>query len=183
MNASVLLQLPREIIYKIAAEDASVYNVILRLCRATAALFPLSLRLDFMKTFGVRVMITNDQIQWIWNFQPHDVFGPAQVYDNTEITYYYRGARHRIDKPACVECGSIQWYVHGKLHRDPAAPSGTGVDWLTGITSIIIDESFAILMWCYQGEHVRNATIYLEGSTEYEQARAEIDWWLAQERQ
>jgi hypothetical protein len=57
MNQSHLLltQLPRELIYKIAAEDAYVYNRILRLCRHITSLFPLSTRLNFMEAFGIRV--------------------------------------------------------------------------------------------------------------------------------
>jgi hypothetical protein len=138
MNQS-LLSLPREIIYKIAAADAHAYNILLRLCRTLTLLFPLSTRLDFMIDFGITMIMESGDTVWFWGEHMHDIFGPAGVYENGDVSYNYRDVWHRIDKPACVYTKRIEWYIHGRLHRNLTAPSGTSVEWLRGVASMIDD--------------------------------------------
>jgi hypothetical protein len=181
VNTLTLLTLPHEIIYRIAGEDAGVYNRILRLCYTINTLFPLSRRLDFMETFGVRVEITSNDICWSWNDQLHDIFGPAITYIWGAYEYYYRDELHRIGAPAIVTFGMMAWHIHNELYRDLTAPSGTGMRWLDGIARISDFADTILIEWSHDN-HKRVMTCDV-GSPEYTQARAEMDYWLARERQ
>jgi hypothetical protein len=182
----LLLSLPREIIYKIAAEDTGVYNVVLRLCRYTSSLFPLSMRLDFMEAFGVCVEINKGVlfgITWYWDNKWHDIFGPS--HESTDRRYYsYRGYWHREHLPARVwrDVG-IQWYHRGVVHRDMTAPVGTGVRWLAGAASIVRYSGDTIdVVWYHHGQVVRKLD-FTKGTEGYTQAHAEMNYWLTQEYQ
>jgi hypothetical protein len=179
---SLLLQQARELIYTIAAEDANVYNVILRLCRATAALFPLSLRLDYMIAFGVTVRMKEkfslSGIYWYWGDKAHDIFGPAKVHDDGDTVYYYRGRFHRHNGPARVWHTSIQWAIHGNIHRDYTAPSGTGVKWLAGAASIVDFIDYSRVIWCDRGK-ITHELAFEKDTDEYTQIRAEMNYWIA----
>jgi hypothetical protein len=187
MNQYHLLSLPRELIYKIAAANASVYNCILRLCRTAASLFPLSVRLDFMEAFGVGAELCTWRddlsIIWYWNELSHDVWGPAFTYKDGSVSHYYKDVLHSATGPACIwtdHC--ISWYIRGIRHRDSTAPSGTDVEWLDGAAGIDYDVEYITVSWHHRGGFVRELT-YAAGTTEYAQARAEMDWWIAREHQ
>jgi hypothetical protein len=156
MNNSIshLLSLPRELIYKIAAVDAGAYNIILRLCRVTASLFPLSTRLDFMIDFGVTVKFEttcDDAPQtatvWYWEDEIHDIFGPAISWEDGDINYYWHDKNHRDDGPASMTRTHLMWWHHDVPYRDPAAPSGTGVEWLKGATFISERDRSVFVSW------------------------------------
>jgi hypothetical protein len=178
---SLLTQLPRELIYKIAATNSTVYNTLLRLCHTITSLFPLSTRLNIMIDFGIHVEIKNDYTGWYWNGRSHDVWGPADTYDDGSASYYYRGLLHRVDKPAGIWPEMISWYTYGSRHRDRTAPSGTGVGWLDGV-ALIIDNNEYIEVERWHLDYYICRSEYLAGSIEYTQARAEMDYWLARER-
>jgi hypothetical protein len=179
-----LTQLPREIIYKVAAGDASVYNCILRLCRTMISLFPLSIRLDFMISFGVTVRIYRDTryiacIVWNYNNVLHDVWGAAVQRHHGEREYYWHGREHRRDGPAMVSRKYIAWHHHCLYHRDLEAPSGTGVEWLRGAAKICVYSDGARIMWFTMGELIRIVTP--ADAADMAQVRAEMDYWLARE--
>ena len=180
-DLSLLLRLPRELIYKIAGIDAGVYNRILRLCRATASLFPLSTRLDFMVAFGVHVDLNDGGVFWFWGDESHSVFGPADVFSPGDRTYYWRGNLHRVDGPAVLWSYRIQWYVWGLIHRDLAAPAGTGVEWLMGAACMVSNKMDVVVRWSTDGKTVRR--VKYSATTDpykYAQVRAEMDYWRAQ---
>jgi hypothetical protein len=194
-----LLSLPRELIYKIvsggyqrsvasggyqqlgvAAEDAVVYNKMLRICRHITSLFPLSLRLDFMISFGVTIQISSTDIHWCWDGKSHDIYGSASVHVNGNRYYCYHGHLHRIGKPASMYSNEIQWYEHGKLNRDPMAPAGTDVEWLRGATSMYVGIEGVVVEWWENGVEVRNFGDN-PPSERYDQVCAEIAYWRALE--
>jgi hypothetical protein len=179
---SYFLSLPRELIYAIAAVDAGVYNVMLRLCRSIHSLFPLSTRLDFMEAFGVTVDITlkngiwqQAHTQWRWGQFTHDVFGPAIRWVDGDMCYYYRGRRHRAGGPARVWKTHVTWYNHGARHRDLNAPAATGAHILCGYASIRYESDITVsITWYTYGMWVRELVVTGEDAAV---ARAEIDYW------
>jgi hypothetical protein len=179
-NTSPLLSLHKDLIYKIAAEDTSVYNCILRLCRAMTSLFPLSIRLDFMIDFGVSVCIGPDEcVTWTWNGDLHDIWGAANYYSRDAIHHFYRGKYHRDHRPASVGCYATEWYTHGTMHRDISAAAGTGVEWLRGAARINMSYGYrAVVAWHVHGTCQRGVTI-VGPSEEYTQVVDEMDYWRA----
>jgi hypothetical protein len=184
-----LTQLPRELIYKIAAADAGVYNRIIRLCRYTISLFPLSIRLDVMEAFGVRVKIHKyDEVDascitWYWNDQLHDIFGPAESWEDDSIAHYYRGVIHAVDTPAYIHRDNIGWYSHDCRYRDPEAPAGTGVKWLAGASVVISSSEYILATWYNNRDIPIRRIRALPGTVEYAQASAEINYWFTRECQ
>ena len=179
-----LLHLPRELIYKIAGEDAAAYNRILRLCRYISSLFPLSTRLDFMEGFGVTVRVTSIGTFWFWGSHLHDVYGPAMRYINNNvnnnISYYYHGSMHRLVRPASLATSLITWVDYDSLHRDPTAPAGTGVEWLRGAVNMYVHDDGFVVEWWDNGEFIRGVD-GTKTSDEYKQVCAEIAYWRALE--
>jgi hypothetical protein len=189
-------QLPRELIYAIAAEDASVYNALLRTCRYISSLFPLSTRLDFMEAFGVTVKISGNidshavSTHWTWRGISHDVFGPAITWGNHAITHRYRGISHNGHGPTKIfhnhntQTGwwadEIRWYHMGKISRDKDASSCTGTELLKGVASITMTREYTTLGWYENGTLIR-ASPHVLSNAETACVRAEIDYWSAME--
>jgi hypothetical protein len=156
-ESNIILSLPKDLIYRIAAEDAGVYNIIMRLCRHMAALFPLSIRLDNMIAFGVTVDIGrlgNDisRIAWYWNGTEHDIFGPAIAWEDGDIEYDRLGLPHRDHGPTRPWRLSTRWYRRGECYRNPTEPAGTGVEWLRGSVFLSVDDDIARVSWCNGGK-------------------------------
>jgi hypothetical protein len=178
---SLLLQLPHELIYKIAAVDAIVYNAILRLCRTVTLLFPLSTRLDFMIDFGVTVCVISldsiEVISWSWHGLSHDIFGPSRSYAKGNRSYWYRGGYHRVALPAIVWKHSVEWYDHDLHHRDLTAPAGTGIEWLRGAADIYEYNNISVVTWYQHGKQVKKIKIKDNKDKRAAEVRAEIAYW------
>jgi hypothetical protein len=180
-HSSLLLSLPRELIYNIAAADAGVYNTILRLCRYTIGLFPLSRRLDFMIGFGVALWLKNGSgivgLIWSWNGLLHIIYGPSILWPEGYFTYHWHGDYHRRGGPALYCSTGMEWYERGCNHRELMEPAGTGVAWLRGVAHISYHgDSGMYLIWCCLGRRIRARTV--TGALA-DEARAEMAYWAA----
>jgi hypothetical protein len=176
-NTSILLTLPRELIYMIAAVDAIVYNGLLRTCRTVAYLFPLSTRLDYMISFGVTVDVLPGGIEWRWDNQLHNIFGPALTWIDGDYSHWWHGLLHREDGPASVQHNEVRWSHESFVHRALDAPAGTAEEILRGAAAIIEYNGVAKVQWFRYGQRLKKAQLTGEQAA---QVRAEINYWRAQ---
>jgi hypothetical protein len=186
MSTLSLLSIPRELIYAIAAVDAGVYNVLLRTCKYISSLFPLSTRLDFMVDFGVTVELNHRvsnhntiNIIWFWQGIAHDIFGPAIVWTDNDISRRWRGGIHCANSPAVLSPSVMVWYYESFCHRTRGDPAGTQVEWLRGASSIVMldNNNRAMISWYTHGRCTSSITI--DDQPRLIEAQAEIDYWLA----
>ena len=91
---------------------------------------------------GPAIIYSDNHMEYFFEGKLHRTDGPALFYNDGYEAYFLHGIRHREDGPALIyEDGTEVYYVHGLKHRDdgPAqiSPNGHKEFW---INNEIIDE-------------------------------------------